>query len=54
MKFENDFCENLKENDKAKGTINCYISDVKIFEKDTNDCIEKTNLEKIKNYIKLG
>jgi integrase/recombinase XerD len=51
MKFENDFIENLIENDKSQNTIDSYISDIKIFEKDFNICIEKTNLINIKKYI---
>lgn len=55
MKFENEFIENLIENDRAKNTIDSYISDIKIFETFVLNSIEKTieeiEVKDIKNYI---
>jgi integrase/recombinase XerD len=51
MKYETDFIENLKENDKAKNTIDSYISDIKLFETFTCKGIEETDIKEIKNYI---
>ncbi len=51
MKFETDFIENLIENDKAKNTIDSYLSDIKIFETFLDKSIEQTDIKEIKSYI---
>jgi len=51
MKFETEFIENLKENDKAKNTIDSYLSDIKLFETFINKSIEQTDIKEIKSYI---
>ena len=40
MEFENSFLENLIENDRAKNTIDSYLSDIKLFETFINKSIE--------------
>lgn len=55
MKYELEFKENLIENDKAKNTIDSYISDIKIFEtfvcKSFVKTIEEITTKDVKNYI---
>ncbi len=51
MEFENSFLENLIENDRAKNTIDSYLSDIKLFETFINKSIEQTDIKEIKSYI---
>ena len=51
MRFQSEFIEYLKENDKSQNTISSYLSDINIFKTFIARSIEETNVKEIKSYI---
>jgi len=51
MKYEKEFTEDLNENNRAKNTVDSYLSDIKIFETYVRCGIDNKNTKDIKSYI---